>query len=213
MAESKQRIYALGGLGADHRVFQHLYLNAEIHVLNWDKPHLKESLSDYSLRMSHQIETGFEGWLIGVSFGGIVAQEIAKIRSVKVMLISSVAYVNEIPRVYQWIGKMRLISIVPAFCFRLPKFLAVFLFGAENHSLLLEIIRDTDPNFVKWALQQIVSWQNNERLFSCRIHGNNDRLFPMVKRMNIEHKINGGHFMIVDQSKEISTVINEKLIK
>jgi hypothetical protein len=101
MAESKQRIYALGGLGADHRVFQHLYLNAEIHVLNWDKPHLKESLSDYSLRMSHQIETGFEGWLIGVSFGGIVAQEIAKIRSVKVMLISSVAYVNEIPRVYQ----------------------------------------------------------------------------------------------------------------
>lgn len=212
MPESKQKIYAIGGLGADHRVFQHLDLNVKIHVLQWEKPQQKESLSDYALRMSNQIEVGFEGWLIGVSFGGIVAQEIARIRSIKVMLISSMATVNELPKVYQWIGKMRLISIVPAFCFKLPKFLAVFLFGAEHQSLLMEIIRETDPTFIKWALQQIVSWQNNERLLSCRIHGDNDRLFPMVKRMNIDYKINGGHFIIVDQSKEISKVINDKLI-
>ena len=129
------------------------------------------------------------------------------------MLISSIATRGELPLLYQWIGNSRLISILPSFCFRLPKFLAVFLFGAKNQSLLMEIIRDTDPNFVKWALQQIASWQNSELLFQYRTHGKKDRLFPIAKRMNIDNKINGGHFMIVDQSKEISKVINEKLIK
>jgi hypothetical protein len=213
MPESKQKIYAIGSLGADHRVFQHLDLNVKIHVLQWEKPQQKESLSDYALQMSNQIEVGFEGWLIGVSFGGIIAQEIAKIRSIKVMLISSIAIRGELPLLYQWIGKSRLISILPSFCFRLPKLIAVFLFGAKNQSLLMEIIRDTDPNSVKWALQQIASWKNHELLFQYRIHGKKDRLFPIEKRMNIDHKINSGHFMIVDQSKEISKMINQKVIE
>lgn len=83
MGEKLQKIYTIGGLGSDHRAFQHLDLNAELHVLKWEQPQQKQSLSDYALRMSKQIEVGFEGWLIDVSFGGIVAQEIAKLNPLK----------------------------------------------------------------------------------------------------------------------------------
>jgi pimeloyl-ACP methyl ester carboxylesterase len=210
MLDPRQKIYAIGGLGADHRIFQFLNLNANIHVLKWEKPQQKEPLSDYVLRMSKQIPPEFEGWLIGVSFGGMVAQEIAKRSNVKVILISSVAQTNEVPKIYQWVGKTRLISILPAFLFKLPKGLAVFLFGAKNKRLLMEIIRDTDPNFVKWALQKITTWENHQELSELRIHGKKDRLFPLKNAASIDFKTNGGHFTIVDEAAEISRFLTHR---
>lgn len=211
MAEKREKIYAIGGLGADQRVFQSLDLKAELHVLKWEKSAPKESLSDYALRMSKQIETGFEGWLIGVSFGGIVAQEIAKLKPVKVMLISSASKRNELHMLYRFIGKTGLITTLPTTAFRLPSWLAIYLFGANNKKLLSEIIHDTDPSFVKWALQRIVTWKNDKGLFHFRIHGKIDRLFPLKNDMYIDCKTVGGHFTIVDEGAEISDAINAQL--
>ena len=211
MGEKHQKIYAIGGLGADHRVFQFLDLNTNIHVLEWEKPQTNESLADYALRMSNQIELGFEGCLIGVSFGGIVAQEIAKRKPIKVILISSISNQNELPKIVRWIGKTRLISMFPTAAFRLPPWLAIYLFGAKNKKLLTSIIQDTDPNFVKWALEKIASWENHEKLYEYRIHGEKDRLFPLKKSVPINFKTNGGHFMIVDEGAEISAKINHRI--
>lgn len=209
------RIYAIGGLGADERVFEFLNLDYELISLQWINPERKESLREYANRMSQQILTDQPFVLIGVSFGGLLAVEISKIvSSSKVILISSVETASEIPRVYRLIGKVGLIKILPIWLLRPPKWLMNILFDAKNKRLLSEIIRDTDPAFLKWALQQLCSWRNNVRIPGLlNIIGSNDKLLPLKgsdRRFSIR---NGGHFMIVDRAAEISVVINRTIAK
>ena len=101
-------------------------------------------------------------------------------------------------------------NLLPNFLIKPPKLLLGFLFGAENKALLHQIINDTDPTFIRWALNTIIHWSNSANpIKPVRIHGTNDKLIPL-KGHAIEIK-NGGHFMIVDKAKELSKLINEKL--
>ena len=87
------------------------------------------------------------------------------------------------------------------------------MFGANNKTLLNQILKDTDPNFVKWAIPAILNWQNKGKCKNTvyKISGNKDRIIPFLKTKNTI-KIEGGHhFMIVDKAKEISEKINEIL--
>ena len=70
----------------------------EIILLEWFIPLDKESLEDYALRMTKNIKHE-NPVLIGVSFGGILVQEIAKLIKVrKTIIISSVKSNKEFPR-------------------------------------------------------------------------------------------------------------------
>ena len=72
-------IYLISGLGADERVFQFLDLSKIEHqFVKWNEPQRNESLASYCKKLTEQINQNQEIILIGVSFGGIIAQEIAK---------------------------------------------------------------------------------------------------------------------------------------
>ena len=66
------------------------------------------------------------------------------------------------------------------------------------------IIQDTPPKFIKWAIGQILLWKNDERPSNVfHIHGNSDRLF-CIRRIKADIRIeNGGHFMIYNKANEI----------
>jgi hypothetical protein len=78
--------------------------------------------------------------------------------------------------------------------------------------LLNDILDDTDLHFAKWAVNQLVKWQNTTRLKSVlKISGEKDKIIPPSNTEN-EHLIKGGeHFMIVDRANEISGIINSQL--
>ncbi|MBL3657688.1 hypothetical protein [Fulvivirga sediminis] len=62
--------------------------------------------------------------------------------------------------------------------------IAHWLFGVTNKEdklLLNEIIRDTDRQFLKWALQEIMQWNNSELIPLLALHGTKDRLIPCYK--------------------------------
>jgi esterase/lipase len=71
--------YLISGLGADERVFDYLDVKAHTSVIKWLEPEYKESLEDYTQRLSFRINQTEEFGIIGVSFGGIVAIELSNI--------------------------------------------------------------------------------------------------------------------------------------
>lgn len=74
-----KKVYILSGLGADERVFKYLdFKDLDITFVQWIKPKPHEKLMDYVERLREQIKQD-NPILIGLSFGGIVAAELAKI--------------------------------------------------------------------------------------------------------------------------------------
>ena len=89
------------GLAASATIFERIVLPEdvfEIHLLEWEIPLANESLAKYAQRIVKKI-THENPVLIGVSFGGILVQEMAKyIEARKVIIISSVKSNLEFPR-------------------------------------------------------------------------------------------------------------------
>lgn len=214
MTKSSIKIYGISGLGADHRAYQKLNLNYEFIPIKWETPIPNETLKEYSKRLAHQIDQSEPFILMGVSFGGLVSMEINKeIKPVLTILISSAASHKELPRLYRVIGKMRIVEVLPKILFKSPIWIMYWLFSAKNKKLLKEILNDTDPYFVKWAVKNLLTWRNSDGGREIiKIHGTSDRLIPMNNKKCIQ-VLKGGHFMIVDRAEEISEIINREIKK
>ncbi|MBK9299061.1 MAG: alpha/beta hydrolase [Saprospiraceae bacterium] len=204
-------LYLIGGLGADERVFKYLNINVKTQIINWILQEPNEELKSYAKRLTEQINKNEEFAILGVSFGGIIAIEMAKfIRPKKLILISSVESSNQLPKHLITMGKTMVLEMLPNSLIKPPRFILGYLFGSENRKLLHQIIKDTKPEFIRWALKTIVRWSNDSNITeTIRIHGTKDRLIPL--KGNAIKVEDGGHFMIVDRAKEISKIINEQL--
>ena len=95
-------IYCISGLGADKRVFDHLnIINHDLKYLEWIDPFPNESIETYARRLSKGIDQDHPFILLGVSFGGIIAIEIAKITTpIHTIQISSVDNHHVLPKLY-----------------------------------------------------------------------------------------------------------------
>ena len=208
------KIYAISGLGADERVFNFLTLNQELIPLKWIKPEKNESIESYSERFAkyYDLDKEDDYIILGVSFGGLIATEISKLFKPKMtILISSAETKYELNTIALLIGKSGLTNILPKKLFDFPRKFAQFLFGTDKKELLNSILNDTDLDFAKWAVKELVNWKNTTKLERVlKIGGSKDKLLPPKddKAIIIE---NGEHFMIVDKSKEISKIINENI--
>jgi len=204
------KIYGISGLGADERVFKYLNLKHEIIPLAWIKHDKNELLEHYAKRLAAKIDTNEDFGILGVSFGGLVAVEISKILNPKVtILISSVETKNELSFLIKGLGKMNLVKYLPSKLFNPPKKIAHFLFGTDNKELLNKILDDTDLDFTKWAVNELLNWKNTTTLSSIiKISGTNDKLMSPTKANNTILIEKSEHFIIVDKAKEISDVIN-----
>jgi pimeloyl-ACP methyl ester carboxylesterase len=215
LENSLKDIYCISGLGADERVFQKLKFKGyqPIHI-RWLEPKTEESIKDYTERLTHQIKAE-KPILIGLSFGGIIAVEMSKqIAIEKIILISSTKNCQEIPFYFKMFRWLPIYLLLPAkFMLWMAKFIASWFFSLktiDERKLLKAILFDTNARFVKWAIHQIVTW-NNELIpeNTYHIHGESDRVFPyqfVHEDFNIKH---GGHLMIMSQAEYISNLIQK----
>lgn len=204
--------YLIPGLGADERVFQSLQLRGEVHVLRWLAPQSpQEPLPHYAARLAAAVPTGQPCWLVGVSFGGVLAQEVAALRPLaQVVLISSFITPREMP----WVGRLarttRFYRLLPLQLLPLLPRVAQFFFGARNggeYRLLRQILRDTDVDFTRWAITRLLEWPGRPWLPVVRIHGTTDRLLPAGAALS-QHALPGGHLIIISQATAISRILN-----
>jgi pimeloyl-ACP methyl ester carboxylesterase len=213
----KVTVYFISGLGADRKAFQKLKLPGEVQVrhIEWVEPIGNESLADYCCRLSACIDASEEFIIVGLSFGGMVAIEIAKVLKPKqVIIISSISTRQELPFMYQLIGRSGLHQLAPSFLFRKPNVFMYWFFGAKTEGekrLFKHFLYTSSPLFLKWAIDKILRWKNAERpgnLF--HIHGTADRVLP-VSLTKADVKVKGGrHFMVYSKADIVSKILNER---
>ena len=212
--------YFISGLGADKRIFSRLKLHRSINIIHveWINPLRKELLSEYAKRLSEIIDTSEKFALVGVSFGGMIAVEIAKtLNPVLTIVISSTIQSNTLPPLYKFANKLKLVEIIPSWLIKSSNILTQnFFFGTQSNAeakLLTKIINDTDRRFLKWAIGSILSWRNDlipERLY--HIHGTKDKIL-YSRKSNPDFVIeNGTHLMVYQNAAEISEIINKLII-
>ena len=210
------KCYLLSGLGADGTVFQYLdFEGVEVEYMEWLSPLPKETLPAYAKRMTQKITTPHP-ILVGLSFGGMVAMEIAKqIPVKKVILISSAKERKELPWFYRFSAKLKLQKILPYTLIKRTNGFTYWLFGATSaheKALLKEIFRKTPTTFLKWAINAILTWKNTEiSTHILHIHGDKDRILPYKNVKDTLCITGGGHSMIVNKAHEIAPLINKFL--
>jgi len=194
------------------RVFQKLDLSAwDVTFIEWINPMKDEALDKYATRLLLQIKTN-KPVLIGLSFGGIIAIEVAKrIEIENIILISSVKTKYELPSYYRFSGKLGLIKFLPTSLMKKANLINYWFFGVRSsidRRLLREVLRDTDNAFFQWAIGRVASWTNTEILPDIfHIHGSSDRILPF-RFVQADHTIKGGgHMMVLNKSSEIDALL------
>ncbi len=207
-------VYFIPGLGADKRVFQHIQLpeGFSIKHINWLPPEEGESLLHYAHRLATLIPEEEPFCLVGLSFGGMLATEISKIRKPqKTILIASVQSPEELPFYFRWAAPLNLHNRIPIGWFQQAS-LAKRIFTtetAEDKELLRKIIQESDPAFLRWAMGAILHWKPEQapagKIF--HIHGTGDRLLPF-RNTKPTHLIKGaGHLMVMNRCSEINQTL------
>lgn len=212
-------VYFISGLGADSRAFSKLVFPPEFKLvhLDWISALPNESLTAYASRLAANIDTSAPFYLIGLSFGGMLATEIAKqLNPVHTFLISSTPTYKELPWYYRVAGNLRLQKLVPVSLLKQGNTIGLKFLGAktdDERALLRQLIIDSDPYFMKWALTCILEWRNKERPKNLtHIHGTTDHILPLSATKKPDATIaGGGHFMVYANAEEIMVVVLKQL--
>ncbi|TYB77181.1 alpha/beta hydrolase [Bizionia myxarmorum] len=199
-------VYFMPGMAANPSIFEHIKLpkhQFEIHWLEWLIPETDESLSNYALRLTKGIKHDKVA-LIGVSFGGIVVQEMSKhIPLVRLIIISSVKSKNELPKRLKFMRITKGYNLIPTSIINNIDFLAKYAFGEtvkKRVELYKKYLSITDPKYLNWAIKEMVNWNQVKSAQNLiHIHGSDDHVFPYKYIQNCITVENGTHIMVLNK--------------
>ena len=216
---TKIPVYFVPGLAAGPEIFENLKLDEtkyELHYLTWKTPlALEETISNYAMRMCEEIDKK-NPVLIGVSFGGIMVQEMAKfLETKKVIIISSVKNQDELPKKFKMAKFTKIYKFFPTKVVSNFEEYAQYFLGKslkKKAKLYKKYLSIRNETYLKWSIFNVLKWkQQNTPEDIVHIHGTKDHIFP-IKKIGSCIKIDGGtHVMILSKAKKISKIIDEVL--
>jgi pimeloyl-ACP methyl ester carboxylesterase len=196
------------GMAANPSIFENITLDKEIfeiHWMSWQIPEKDESIQSYAKSMLNQIQHK-NPVLIGVSFGGVLVQEISKLIDYKkLIIISSVKQSSEIPTHMQFARETGVYKFLP---FGLLNYfteiekLPVGNLIRKRLQLYKQYLSVNDKQYLDWAVKEMVCWKQPEPVRDIiHIHGDKDKVFP-IKHIKDFINIEGGtHIMILNRFK------------
>ena len=208
MNNKKISVYCMPGLAASSLIFERIVLPDslfEVYLLDWELPIGNESLKDYAKRMAERI-TAPNPVLIGVSFGGILVQEMAAfLNPLKVIIISSVKSNIEFPRRMKIAKTTKAYKLIPTSIFSNMEKLSAFSFGksiAHRLKLYERYLSVRDVHYLDWAIERILLWDRTQVDPNViHIHGDADEVFPIQYIKDCIVVKGGTHIMILSKYK------------
>ena len=219
MNSKKTHIYFVPGLGANSKIFEFIKLpkeKFELHFIEWLIPENRnETIAHYAKRMSKKV-THDNAVLIGVSFGGVMVQEMRKLcKPQKLVLISSIKSKNEMPSRMHFAQKTKAHKIIPTKVFSNIEKYEKFAFGSlikDRVKLYKKYMSMHNQLYLQWSIDTIVNWdQEVVDTDILHIHGNKDFIFPIKNIKNYVVVEGGTHAMILTKAKKISEILQKQL--
>lgn len=208
MIETQIPLYLMPGLAASPKIFEFIKLpeeQFEIFYLEWLLPLKNEKLSDYALRMTLNIKHE-NVVLIGVSFGGVLVQEISKhIKVRKLIIVSSVKLTTELPTKMIVAKTTMAYKLLPTQLVANIDLLAKYAFGksiTKRLELYKKYLSVSNVSYLDWAIKEMVCWENEAYPDNMvHIHGDKDVVFPIKHISNCISIKGGTHIMIINKYK------------
>jgi len=209
-------VYLIPGLGTDRRLFSRLDLGGACpRYLEWPAYGRGATLRGIAEALSTAVDATRPHVLVGVSMGGMVAQEIACItHPVRVVLISSVTGPEEFPRLLRFsraTGAHHLISdltVRASWPLRRP-------FGVKDRAiaaLLCQMAFAQGGRQIRRGTDAILRWQGGRwKGGLVRIHGDADRVLPLRRR--VDHVVRRGtHTIVISRAEEVSRLLQPYIL-
>ena len=208
------RILFLTGMTPDRRIFERLLpLLPTAVVIEWIRPTRYESICSYANRLGRSIPEDGPTVICGVSFGGIVARELAYCLNAKAcVIVSSVRSPLELP---PWFRVFRMLAPLTAeAAMNVTGTLAAYWPRPLKSRSTWRLMKLGGPSgeWHRWATSAVLSWKPSvgvERIPLFQIHGDRDSTFP-IHYTGADTVIHGGgHILPLTHSEEIA----EKLVQ
>jgi pimeloyl-ACP methyl ester carboxylesterase len=203
---NKIHVYFMPGLAASSAIFERIQLEEaifELHFLEWEIPLQKETLYSYAKRMAGKIKEE-NVVLVGVSFGGVLVQEMAVFLKVrKLIIISSVKTNLEVPLRMKIAKSTKAYKLVPTTLLQNIEILNRFSFGSaiqQRLKLYEKYLSVRNKTYLEWAIEQMILWDRIEPDNKViHIHGDADEVFPIKNIQNCIVVKGGTHIMILSK--------------
>ena len=207
-SENITHVYMMPGMAANPTIFEFIELpeeNYKTHWLEWQMPEPNESLKAYAKRMCQSIKEE-NVVLIGVSFGGMLVQEMsAFLKTKKIIVISSIKSYHELPKHLKMLRLTKAYKILPTQLIRNVDLLAKFALGEtvrKRIDLYKKYLSVNDKKYLDWAIKEVVCWQQDKPLKDAvYIIGDNDQVFPNSCQGDCITIKGGTHIMIINRFK------------
>ena len=208
MSQDIIHVFLMPGMAANPSIFDNLSLpenQFQLHKLHWEIPLKNESLSNYALRMTKKIEHE-DIVLLGVSFGGILVQEMSKhITLRKLFIVSSVKTKHELPTRFKVLKATKAYKLLPTQLASNLDLLAKFSFGdtiKKRIDLYKKYLSVNNKYYLDWSIEQVINWEQDKVIPEViHIHGEKDLVFHYQYISNCITIKNGTHIMIIDKYK------------
>lgn len=220
MIDKKIHVYFMPGMAANSTIFKNIRLPSdcfEQHLLEWFVPKNNMTISEYAAEMNKRIQHK-DPVLLGVSFGGILVQEMAQlIPTKKVVVVSSVKHESELPSRMVFAKYTKIHKLLPTGLVNNVELLAKYAFGetvTRRLKLYEEYLSIRDKYYLDWSIDQMINWKSSERAYRLvHLHGEKDAVFPIANIRDCIQVKNGTHTMIIHRAKwfneHLSTIILE----
>lgn len=209
------KIYVVSGLGADFKILEKLKFpdSVEVESIGWLIPERGEKFSAYVARMAEKIDASQPFCLLGYSYGGLMVQEINKIRPAKKVVIMGFIRSH---REKSWLLKLgrwsRIPNLVPACFYRENVAMVYFFFRKLYDPANPKFVRYfvvKDPYYLKWSVVNILRWRNDTPGSVIQILADQDVIFP-IKYSQPDYTIRGAsHLFPLTRHQEVSKILSE----
>ena len=182
-------------------------------------PHLpRESLPAYSKRFADTLDIREPAILGGVSMGGMIALEMARLIPTRsVILIGSTRDMSILNPWLKW--SERASRLAPTVLLDKGRILAPLFLGQGGHipredrQLLIRMAREMDPAFLRWAARAVLEWPGctDPGVPVHHIHGDRDWVFLARKVMPDRVIPGGSHVLNLSHPREVNDFIAERI--
>ena len=208
--KKSRKLILLGGMTPGGRIYRRLTpLISNYEFIEWVNPGDDQTVQEYAYRIKKLIKDPQDCDVLGVSFGGIVAQELARIiEAERCYIVSSLCCYEELNLAHKTMSKVPPVLLNQLLASSVKMFSTLQATNVSKVTSRLKKLVGDEGGWYRWAALAVAKWKPSKDVGSdvtfIRIHGDSDSTF---KRGHIfsDYVIEGAtHVLALTHAKELA---------